>query len=116
MQSLIPFRWWPVGPRLPTGWPPIRSIRHFWLFNSSHRLEVTLSVYKIWAALAAVFICSAALGQGVQLPAGHMLGNSTAATRPARDEAVTLMLDRALGSTRGAILERSSTGWAIVSP
>jgi hypothetical protein len=65
--------------------------------------------------LAWLALCGAAYGQA-QVGAGQVLGNSTAALRPARAETVTAILDRALGSTRGAILERGASGWAIVGP
>ena len=66
-------------------------------------------------ALAWVALCGAAYGQAM-VPAGGVMGNSTAAQRPARAETVTAILDRALGSTRGAIIERGASGWAIVGP
>src|SRR4051812_41265722 len=66
-------------------------------------------------ALAWLALCSAAYAQS-QVPAGGVMGNSTAATRPARAETVTSILDRALGSTRGAILERGAASWQVVAP
>lgn len=68
-----------------------------------------------YAALAWLVMGGAALAQS-QLGAGQVMGNSTAAQRPARAESVTAILDRALGSTRGAILERGASNWAIVGP
>lgn len=67
------------------------------------------------AVAALLLIPSLAFGQA-QIGAGHVWGNSTAAQRPGRDEAVTAILDRALGSTRGAIIERGVGGWAIAGP
>ena len=66
-------------------------------------------------ALAWLALTGAATAQ-VQLGAGQVYGNSTAATRPARGESVTAILDRALGSTRGSILRRGASGWEIVVP
>lgn len=68
------------------------------------------------AAMAA-FLPVAALAQsGAMVGAGQVWGNSTAARAPGKAENVTAILDRALGSTRGAILERGASGWAIVGP
>lgn len=70
------------------------------------------------ALIAALLVCaSPALAQtGVQFPAGNIWGNDTAATRPGKVSTITSILDRALGSTRGSILERGASGWAIVGP
>lgn len=70
--------------------------------------------FKLAAALC--LLASAAFGQGAQFPAGTVWGNDTAAQRPGKTATVTAILDRALGSTRGAILERGASGWAIVGP
>lgn len=69
-----------------------------------------LRVGLAWLALT-----GAAFAQA-QVPAGGVMGNSTAAQRPARAETVTSILDRAMGSTRGSILERGSASWAPVVP
>jgi hypothetical protein len=66
-------------------------------------------------ALAWLALCGAAYAQA-QLGAGQVLGNSTAAQRPARAESVTAILDRALSSTRGSIIERGASGWAPIPP
>ena len=66
-------------------------------------------------ALAWLALCGAAYAQS-QVPAGGVMGNSTAATRPARAETVTAIFDRALGSTRGSIIERGAGGWALIGP
>lgn len=66
-------------------------------------------------ALAWLALSGAAYAQ-LQVPAGGIVGNSTAATRPARADTVTAILDRALGSTRGSIIERGAGGWAIIGP
>lgn len=50
------------------------------------------------------------------VPAGGVMGNSTAAERTARAETVTAIFDRALGSTRGSIIRRGAASWAIVTP
>lgn len=73
-------------------------------------------MHKIVAALAALFIASSALAQSPQLGAGQVLGNSTAAQRPGTASSVTSILDRALGSTRGSIIERGVSGWGILPP
>lgn len=69
-----------------------------------------LRVVLAWLALS-----GAAYAQS-QLGAGQVLGNNTAATRPPQAASVTSILDRALGSTRGSIIERGAGGWAIVGP
>jgi hypothetical protein len=68
-----------------------------------------------YAALAWLALAGAAYGQA-QLGAGQVLGNSTAAQRPARAESVTAIFDRALTSTRGSILRRGAAGWEGVAP
>lgn len=69
----------------------------------------------VYAGLAWLLLGSAAFAQA-QVGAGQVMGNSTAAQRPARAETVTAILDRALGSTRGAIIERGASNWGIVGP
>lgn len=66
-------------------------------------------------ALAWLALCGAAYAQS-QPGAGQVMGNSTAATRPARAETVTAILDRALASTRGSIIRRGAAGWEAVIP
>lgn len=68
------------------------------------------------ALLALAFTIGVAHGQAAQLGAGQVWGNSTSAQRNGRAENVTAILDRALGSTRGSILERGSAGWRIQTP
>lgn len=69
------------------------------------------------AALAALALsATAALAQGASFSAGTVWGNDTASARPGKVSTVTSILDRALGSTRGAIIERGASGWAIVVP
>jgi len=65
---------------------------------------------------AALLAAGPALAQAPQLGAGQVLGNSTAAQRPARAESVSAILDRAISGTRGAILERGASGWAAITP
>lgn len=72
--------------------------------------------FKWIAAIALSILSSAAFGQGAQFPAGTVWGNDTASQRPGKAATVSSILDRALGSTRGAILERGASGWAIVGP
>lgn len=74
---------------------------------------------KMLRILAAALLLLPSLANAQQLPqagAGQVLGNDTAATRNARPASVTAVLDRALGSTRGAIIERAAGGWQIVVP
>jgi len=72
--------------------------------------------FKWIAALALSILSTAAFGQGAQFPAGTVWGNDTAAQRPGKAATVSAILDRALGSTRGAIIERGASGWGIVGP
>ena len=70
-------------------------------------------------ALLVALLCLlpiAATAQSIQFDAGQIFGNSTAATRNGRAESVTAILDRALGSTRGSVLERGAASWGIVAP
>lgn len=57
-----------------------------------------------------------AFPQAGQFPSGYVQSNATASAGQGKPNAVTAILDRALGSTRGAILERGSSGWGIVGP
>ena len=69
--------------------------------------------------LALVALLLAAPAHAQQLPqasSGFVLGNDTAATRNARPASVSAILDRALGSTRGALISRGASGWVIISP
>ncbi len=70
---------------------------------------------RIIGALLACLVATAAFGQA-QVGPGNVLGNTTASRAPAADSSVTLILDRALGSTRGALIERGASGWAIIGP
>lgn len=71
---------------------------------------------KILRILAAwLLLCGPVLAQA-QIGAGQVWGNSTAARTAGKSETVTAILDRAFGSTRGAILERGASGWALLSP
>ncbi len=67
------------------------------------------------AALGLIFSAAAAFGQAT-VPAGGVMGNSTASERTARAETLTAIIDRALGSTRGSIIARGASGWAILPP
>lgn len=76
-------------------------------------------LFRKFAATLALLIglVSSAFPQaGVQLDAGQIFGNSTAAPRPGRAENVTAIFDRVFGSTRGAIIERGVSSWAIITP
>ena len=63
-------------------------------------------------AMAAI---SCAYGQG-QFQPGQVFGNPNAAAGQALPSSVSAILDRALGSTRGAIIERGAGGWVLVGP
>lgn len=67
-------------------------------------------------ALSLGFISAALAQSGVSFGPGQIYGNSTAAARPGKAENVTAILDRALGSTRGALIERGAGGWGLLSP
>lgn len=67
------------------------------------------------AAALAVAAISCAYGQA-QFQPGQVQGNPNASAGQGVPSSVTSILDRALGSTRGAILERGSGGWAIAAP
>lgn len=73
---------------------------------------------KILSLVAVLVLApSIALAQaGAQVGSGQIWGNSTASRAPGKSETVTAVLDRALGSTRGAILERGASGWGAVGP
>lgn len=71
---------------------------------------------KIIASFLGLLLSAgAAFGQAT-VPAGGVMGNSTATERTARAESVTAILDRALGSTRGSIITRGASGWTILPP
>lgn len=71
---------------------------------------------KILALLATLALSAPAMAQSIQVPAGGVLGNSTAAQRQARAETITAVLDRAIGSTRGSLLMRGAAGWTQLPP
>lgn len=66
-------------------------------------------------ALAWLALAGAAHAQQ-QVGAGQVLGNSGASRAPAQAASVTAILDRALGSTRGAIIQRGASGWVLFGP
>jgi hypothetical protein len=70
----------------------------------------------IIGALLGALLSTPAFSQSVQFGAGQVFGNASAAQRNGRAETVTSILDRALGSTRGAVLERGAAGWVITAP
>lgn len=73
--------------------------------------------FKRLLVLLALLGASPALAQtGAQFNAGQIWGNSTASQRPGRTENVTDILDRALGSTRGALIERGVAAWGLIAP
>ncbi len=83
------------------------------------KIEREKSRYKSFIALVAIALAlgaAPAAAQSVQLGAGQVVGNSTAAARPSRAENISDIIDRALGSTRGSVLERGASGWTIKVP
>lgn len=71
---------------------------------------------RILIAASLLAASAPAFPQAGQFPSGFVQGNATASAGQSKPSAVTAILDRALGSTRGAILERGSSGWGIVGP
>jgi hypothetical protein len=71
---------------------------------------------KLLAAAAIVAAMLSFARAQTQFQPGQVQGNPTALAGQGRPAAVTAILDQALGSTRGAILERGAAGWAIVGP
>jgi hypothetical protein len=72
---------------------------------------------NILAAFALlIFAVPAMAQQGTQFAPGQIFGNDTAAARSGRAASVSAILDRALGSTRGSIIERGASGWVQVGP
>lgn len=69
---------------------------------------------KLLIALALFCAPAAAIGQ--QLGPGQVWGNSTAAPRNPRGEALSAIIDRAITSTRGSILFRGVAGWVGAAP
>lgn len=74
-------------------------------------LKRILIAASLWLAASAPV-----WSQAGQFPSGWVQGNAGASPGQGKPNAVTAILDRALGSTRGAIIERGSTGWGIVGP
>jgi hypothetical protein len=70
----------------------------------------------LFGLLTGAFFIGAASAQTGQLGSGQVWGNPGAAQGVAIPSSISAILDRSLGSTRGAILERGSSGWAIVGP
>ena len=68
-------------------------------------------------ALAAALLLApaAALAQS-QVNAGFFWGNPNASKAPLQPASITQMLDRALSSTRGSIIERGASGWVTIPP
>lgn len=68
---------------------------------------------KFIVCLAALlFGAPFAFGQAPQLGAGQVMGNSTAAQRPARAESLTAMFDRAFCGTNNSAIVRAGGTWA----
>jgi hypothetical protein len=74
-----------------------------------------MKMLRVLAALAAFLLPAAAFGQAM-VGSGQVWGNSTATRAPAKSETVTAILDRALGSTRGALIERGASAWGLILP
>lgn len=75
-----------------------------------------MSFNRFILAAALLLLAPQAHGQGTSFPAGTIWGNDTAAARPGKAATVTAILDRAFGSTRGSLLARGASGWALVVP
>jgi hypothetical protein len=69
---------------------------------------------RVAAALLA-FIPALALGQA-QIPSGTFWANPGASKAPPTQASVTAIFDRALGSTRGSLIERGASGWGVIGP
>lgn len=70
---------------------------------------------RVLAGLVGLLFATQAAAQ-VQLGAGQVYGNNTAARAPAQGASLTSIIDQAMGSTRGSILERGASGWAPIVP
>lgn len=57
-----------------------------------------------------------AFGQAVQVPAGGIVGNPTAARAPAIPTTPSAIIDRAISSTQGTMLYRNATIWTALAP
>jgi hypothetical protein len=71
---------------------------------------------RLLALALSIGLLAPAAAQQAQPGPGQILGNPTASQSVARPSDVTAILDRALGSTRGSIIERGASGWAIIGP
>ena len=69
----------------------------------------------LFAMALAMASVASAFAQG-QCQSGQIFGNSSGAAGQCTTSSVSAILDRAFGSTRGSIIERGSSGWAIVGP
>lgn len=77
----------------------------------------TLNVYGGYyiegeAALTATTLA----GNLPEIAGGHVLGNSSGVSAVAADTALSDLIDAALGNTRGSVIIRGSTGWAMLTP
>lgn len=64
----------------------------------------------IFSALVLLASATAAFGQAQPGP-GQIMGNSSAASRPARAENASAIFDRAFGTAAGSVLRRGIGGW-----
>lgn len=67
----------------------------------------------VLATLPLAYVSAQGLGQ---LQPGQMWGNATSSANRGQPTNVSAQLDKAFGSTRGSLLERGASGWAIVTP
>lgn len=72
---------------------------------------------RLLALIALVSGCGPAFAadQGL-IASGHVIGNGSPSTRTPTDATLTSILDQAIGSTRGSIVERGSSAWAPITP
>ncbi|BBC00111.1 hypothetical protein [Bradyrhizobium elkanii] len=76
-----------------------------------------IKLKSLAASLSLALFVVPAYAQGVgELGPGQVLGNASAFQGRAAPTNVTALLDKAFGSTRGAILERGASGWVLIGP
>lgn len=76
---------------------------------------MTRLLRSAYAGFFIALVATSALGQSPQLGAGQVMGNSTAAQRPARSETLTAMFDRAFCTTANSLISRISGSWVCVA-
>lgn len=70
----------------------------------------------ILGAVAAALLTASASAQVGQLGPGQFWGNPGAGQARSQPSNLTAIIDRAIGLTRGSMLERGASGWGIVPP